>query len=124
MKMAGHLSDHGVQYMEFCSKCGAMMDPVTKEDGSRVWQCRGCGTTKEIKGQPTVTRELKKTPRDKIVLVEDDAMPMPTTRATCEKCGNNEAYYWTLQTRRGDEGATEFYRCTKCKHTWRYYGGR
>ncbi len=110
--------------MEFCSKCGAMMVPTTKEDGSRVLQCRGCGNMKEIKGRLIVTRELKKTPRDKIVLVEDDSMPMPTTKATCEKCGNTEAYYWTVQTRRGDEGATEFYRCTKCRHTWRYYGGR
>ncbi len=109
--------------MEFCDKCGAMMVPVTLEDGSRVLKCRSCGTIKKISGAMRVSQKLRKTPRDKIVVVEDESIPMPVTKATCPKCGNNEAYYWTLQTRRGDEGATEFYRCTKCKYTWRNYGG-
>ncbi|MCF2137133.1 MAG: transcription factor S [Candidatus Thorarchaeota archaeon] len=109
--------------MEFCDKCGAMMVPVTLEDGKRVLKCRSCGNIKELSGSLKVSREISKTPRDKIIVVEDDSVPMPITKATCPKCGNNEAYYWTVQTRRGDESATEFYRCTKCKHTWRNYGG-
>ena len=39
----------------------------------------------------------------------------------CEKCGNKEAFYWQIQTRAGDEPMTRFYRCTKCKETWREY---
>ena len=39
----------------------------------------------------------------------------------CPKCGNTEAYYWTIQTRSGDEAETKFHKCTKCKHTWRDY---
>ncbi|MFX1482443.1 MAG: transcription factor S [Promethearchaeota archaeon] len=109
--------------MEFCEKCGAMMVPTTQDDGKRVLICRSCGHTKSIKGRLTVSQNLEKTPRDRIIVVEDDSIPMPITKATCPKCGNTEAYYWTLQTRRGDEGATEFYRCTVCKHTWRNYGG-
>ena len=109
--------------MEFCDKCGAMMVPVAEEEGSRHLKCRSCGHSKPIKGKLTVSHRLEKTPRDKIVVVEDDSMPMPVTKAICPKCGHTEAYYWTLQTRRGDEGATEFYRCTECKHTWRNYGG-
>ena len=109
--------------MEFCDECGSMMIPVTEPDGTRHLKCRSCGATKEIEGQFVVRHDLEKTPRDKIVVVEDDAIPMPTTPASCPKCGHNEAYYWTVQTRRGDEGATEFYRCTKCGHTWRNYGG-
>jgi DNA-directed RNA polymerase subunit M len=109
--------------MEFCDNCGAMMIPVTDEDGTRLLKCRSCGTTKKVEGNLVVSQDIEKTPRDKIVVVEDDSIPMPTTSASCPKCGHNEAYYWTLQTRRGDEGATEFYRCTKCKHTWRNYGG-
>ena len=107
--------------MEFCEKCDAMMIGTTEEDGSKVLKCRSCGHTKAIKGRLTLSRDIKKTPRDKIIVVDDDSIPMPKTRASCPKCGNNEAYYWTVQTRRGDEGATEFYRCTKCKHTWRRY---
>jgi DNA-directed RNA polymerase subunit M len=109
--------------MEFCDKCGAMMAAAKEDDGSRVLKCRSCGYTKKMKGELTVSQTIEKTPRDKIIVVEDDSIPMPVTKASCPKCGNTEAYYWTVQTRRGDEGATEFYRCTKCKHTWRNYGG-
>ena len=99
------------------------MVPFKQDDGKRVLKCRSCDFVKAIKGNLTVTHSIEKTPKDKIVVVEEDAIPMPVTKATCPKCGNNDAYYWTVQTRRGDEGATEFYRCTKCKHTWRNYGG-
>jgi DNA-directed RNA polymerase subunit M len=113
--------------MQFCEKCGAMMVPVTGEDGTRHLKCRSCGHTKTItsrdRGKLTVSQDIEKTPRDKIIIVDDDSIPMPITKETCPKCGNNDAYYWTVQTRRGDEGATEFYRCTECKHTWRNYGG-
>jgi DNA-directed RNA polymerase subunit M len=109
--------------MEFCDKCGAMMIPSSDEDGSRFLKCRSCGHKKKLKGKLTVSHRIEKTPRDKIVVVDDDSIPMPVTKAICPKCGNNDAYYWTVQTRRGDEGATEFYRCTECKHTWRNYGG-
>ncbi|MFW9805751.1 MAG: transcription factor S [Candidatus Thorarchaeota archaeon] len=109
--------------MEFCDKCGQMMGRATEDDGTVVLKCRSCGYTKKLKGELTVSQNIEKTPRDKIIVVEDDSIPMPITKASCPKCDNTEAYYWTLQTRRGDEGATEFYRCTKCKHTWRNYGG-
>jgi len=107
--------------MEFCEKCGIMMVAFTQDDGNRVLKCRSCEHTKEIEGRLRVTQNIEKGPRDKIIVVEDDSIPMPVTRASCPKCNNNDAYYWTVQTRRGDEGATEFYRCTKCKHTWRRY---
>ena len=109
--------------MQFCDKCGSMMIPVTGDDGSRQLKCRSCGATKKLNGELTVSQNIEKSPRDKIIVVEDESIPMPTTSASCPECGNGEAYYWTVQTRRGDEGATEFYRCTKCKHTWRNYGG-
>ena len=108
--------------MEFCDKCGSMMVPATDDDGNRVLKCRSCGYSKEIgKRKMSVSQDVDRTPRDKIVVVEDDSIPMPVTAASCPKCGHNQAYYWTVQTRRGDEGATEFYRCTKCRHTWRRY---
>lgn len=109
--------------MEFCEKCGNMMMPFAQEDGMSVLKCRSCGHIKEIEKPLKLSEEIGKGPRDKIVVVEDNSIPMPITKATCPKCDNTDAYYWTLQTRRGDEGATEFYRCTKCKHTWRNYGG-
>ncbi|MFO7837129.1 MAG: transcription factor S [Candidatus Thorarchaeota archaeon] len=109
--------------MEFCDECGAMMVPSEDEDGNRVLKCRSCSHEKAIEGELKVSQSIEKTPRDKIIIVEEESVPLPKTTAECPRCGHNEAYFWTSQTRRADEGATEFYRCTKCKHTWRNYGG-
>lgn len=46
---------------------------------------------------------------------------LPTIKIDCEKCGHGEAVWWMLQTRSADEPTTQFYRCTKCSHTWRNY---
>ena len=46
---------------------------------------------------------------------------LPTIKIECEKCGNDEAVWWMLQTRSADEPTTQFYRCTKCRYTWRNY---
>lgn len=56
-------------------------------------------------------------------VVEADKIPdaLPTTSIDCPKCGNNLAFWWMLQTRSADEATTQFYRCTKCNHTWRNY---
>ena len=59
---------------------------------------------------------------DFLVLDENDGKDvMPTIEIECEKCGNNEAVWWMLQTRSADEPTTQFYRCTKCEYTWRNY---
>ena len=61
---------------------------------------------------------------EKIIVVgkkERKLSTMPRTKIVCEKCGNDEAYWWMVQTRSIDESMTQFYRCTKCEHTWRDY---
>lgn len=109
--------------MQFCDECGAMMMPFKDDDGSAKLKCRSCGHVMDGGNALKVSQKIERTPRDKIVVVDDESIPMPKTAASCPKCGHNEAYYWTVQTRRGDEGATEFYRCVECRHTWRNYGG-
>ncbi len=88
-----------------------------------VLQCR-CGYTREIgkKEKEKYTLEEKPEESKEIPVIEEEFHLMPTVRIDCKKCGNTEAYYWMVQTRAGDEPATKFYRCTKCKHTWRDYG--
>ena len=39
---------------------------------------------------------------------EKDALP--TIEIECEKCGHNQAVWWTLQTRSADEPTTQFFR--------------
>ncbi len=57
-----------------------------------------------------------------IRIVDSDALPDPhpiTDTEVCSKCGNNQARWWIVQTDSADEPSTQFFRCTKCNHTWR-----
>ena len=107
--------------MEFCSSCGKRMVMKRTKDGA-VFICPVC------KCEKTKNSEVKtigpKKPRETIVVIgkEDQGLKTnPTTEIKCPKCDNNLAYTWLVQTRSGDEGAIPFFRCTKCKHTFRLY---
>ncbi len=57
-----------------------------------------------------------------IRIVDSDELPDPhpiTDTEVCPKCGNKQARWWIVQTDSGDEPSTQFFRCTKCMHTWR-----
>jgi len=106
--------------MLFCKKCGSILIP--KKGGSRrtVLACSSCGAVNkqvhEAKIRENVTREDKN-----IGVIESTESSLPLTSAECPKCGHSKAYYWSLQTRAGDEPETKFLRCGKCRHTWREY---
>jgi DNA-directed RNA polymerase subunit M len=55
--------------------------------------------------------------------MDDDSkqQDLPTITIQCPTCDNNTAVWWMLQTRSADEATTQFFRCTKCNHTWRNY---
>lgn len=55
------------------------------------------------------------------VVKEKEANVYPIVDMLCPKCKNKKAYFWTIQTRAGDESETKFYKCTDCEHTWRKY---
>ena len=61
------------------------------------------------------------TKKEGVVLIDREVRTMPIIRVNCPKCENGEAYVWQVQTRGGDEASTQFFRCTKCNHTWREY---
>ncbi len=113
--------------MKFCPKCNSIMLPTKTDDGTVKLKCRSCNYSIELEKESVekykIKKEIKHTPRDKTVVIEDaDAVqPMPTVKVTCPKCNHNKAVYWQLQTRSADEGSTIFYRCVKCHHTWRTY---
>ncbi|MCF2136373.1 MAG: DNA-directed RNA polymerase subunit M [Candidatus Thorarchaeota archaeon] len=61
--------------LEFCEKCGAMMLPTKKEDGSRVLKCRECGHEKPLTKTAEdyrVKYRIDHSPREKIVVIEDE----------------------------------------------------
>jgi DNA-directed RNA polymerase subunit M len=106
--------------MKFCPECGGFLVINTEE---RVYECPKCGHTEPLE-EMTGPRKKKREKEDKIVIIgekERELSTLPKTKVPCPKCGNDEAYWWMIQTRSADESATQFYRCTKCGHTWREY---
>ncbi|RMF55756.1 transcription factor S [Candidatus Woesearchaeota archaeon] len=103
--------------MMFCPKCGSLLKPATKK-GKTIMAC-SCGFSDMDTDKAKLKEEFKE--ENKIEVVEKEAEALPLVDATCEKCGHKKAYFWSVQTRAGDEPETRFFKCEKCKHTWREY---
>ncbi|MFC1704876.1 transcription factor S [Nanoarchaeota archaeon] len=103
----------------FCPKCGSILVP--KKEGSKKLLVCGCGY-KSNKTDGAVLKEAITKKEKKVEVIDRSELEtLPKMKVTCDKCKNNEAYYWTVQTRAADEAATRFMKCTKCGHTWRDY---
>ncbi len=104
----------------FCEKCSSIMRPKLK--GSQRILAWSCGFERETSGESLVLKE-EMTGKKKIVAVKEVTEMMPKVRIKCDDndCENDVAFYWTQQTRAADEPETRFFKCTKCKHTWREY---
>jgi DNA-directed RNA polymerase subunit M len=83
--------------------------------------CTNCGKETEISNAESFRLKQAEGNKNKLLIVDEEINTLPTTRAECRKCGNMEAEWWLLQTRRADEAETRFFRCTRCKFTWREY---
>lgn len=99
--------------MRFCPSCSARL----RKSGPEL-VCPKCGHSE---GAPAGGAAERPAESALNVLEEEGGQDLPTIAAHCEKCGNGEAVWWMLQTRSADEATTQFYRCTKCGHTWRNY---
>ncbi len=107
----------------FCPKCGSILLPKN-EAGKAVLRC-SCGYSSTNTASSKIRETIKKTPAHeerKFEAASEDKITAPVTEIDCPKCHNSQAYYWTRQTRAGDEGETKFHQCTACKHKWREYG--
>ena len=102
----------------FCPKCGSLLKP--KHEGSKKIMYCSCGYKSkdsikiEIKEKAEETKEIE-------IIEQPDLEILPKTKTTCPKCSHNTAYFWTAQTRAGNEPETKFLKCEKCKHIWRDY---
>jgi transcription factor S len=101
--------------MEFCPKCGCVLVDKNKQLG-----CSNCSY--KTKGKFKIESSEKIEIKPEIgVITDKDTDVFPIVNDICPKCGHKEAYFWTSQTRAGDEAETKFFKCTKCKHIWREY---
>jgi DNA-directed RNA polymerase subunit M len=101
--------------MEFCPKCGGMI----VVEGEKAF-CPKCKY--RPKKKPKIQSSEKVEQKKQIVVInEAEGTTEPIVEIICQKCKNKKAYFWTSQTRSSDEAETKFYKCTKCRHTWRVY---
>ena len=105
--------------VEFCVDCGAIIIAKKGEEGV----CPACGKSQKAKSSVELKEKVEPKRKEKEVLDKNDdqAEIHPITKVECPKCSNMEAYYWTKQTRAGDEPETMFFKCVSCKHQWREY---
>ena len=101
----------------FCPKCGSILRP--KSIGGKNSMACSCGYV-DKKGESRIKESISKK-EERAGEVAEDTEVLPVTEANCPKCGNNKAYNWSIHTRAADEAETQFFRCTKCRHTWREY---
>ncbi|OYT35340.1 MAG: transcription factor S [Candidatus Aenigmarchaeota archaeon ex4484_52] len=106
--------------MKICEKCGTLMI-LQKEDNKLYFVCKKCKIKIEMKKSNCILKQTIKKQKPLILKNNENIEQLPKTKKKCEKCGNNEVYWWSRQTRASDEPETRFYRCTKCRQTWREY---
>jgi len=103
--------------MKFCPNC-----EVKLKQGDSGLQCPKCDyvSGKEIK-QSKKSHQVESESLFNVLAENEGEETLPTIKIECIKCGNDEAVWWMLQTRSADEPTTQFYRCSKCRYTWRNY---
>ena len=106
----------------FCGRCGSILLPKKIREKT-VLACESCGYFNKDTEAAKITESVKKKEKqdERLFEVAVDNITAPITEIECPKCHNNQAYYWTRQTRAADEGETKFHQCTKCKCKWREY---
>jgi DNA-directed RNA polymerase subunit M len=95
-----------------------------------LFKCNKCGYEIEKNAQDInkykVSSNISHSEKEKIIILENvENIPTGSQvikgEISCPSCGNDQAYFWILQTRRADEPPTRFYKCTKCGKVWREY---
>ena len=107
--------------MKFCPKCDSKL-----KKGDSGFECSKEECDYIEKGEKIIQKKkivTEEEPDFSLLAFEGDEGEdtNPTVKIDCEKCGHDEAVAWMFQTRSADEPTTRFYRCQKCKYTWRDY---
>ncbi len=107
--------------VEFCPECSSLLRK-RNAGGEFTLDCK-CGYQKPLekdieKIEQNIQRKSKALEKN-LVIVSEDISVYPKTSKFCPKCDYKEAETWQIQIRGADEPMTHFFRCVKCKYTWR-----
>jgi len=107
--------------VEFCPECSGLLRK-RNVGGEFTLVCK-CGYQKPLekdikKVEQNIQRKSKALEKN-LVIVSEDISVYPKTSKFCPKCDHKEAETWQIQIRGADEPMTHFFRCVKCKYTWR-----
>ncbi len=111
--------------MDFCPECESLLRKQLI-DGISSLGCK-CGYNQALEIDESEVQEKIQKKKDAlkenlIVVSEEDKITVNLiVSKDCPKCDHNEAEAWQEQTRSADEPSTSFFRCTKCKFTFREY---
>ena len=73
-----------------------------------------------IPDEKIIEKKKEALKRNLIIVKEEDKISvLPKVRISCPKCDHYEAETWQIQMRSSDEPSTHFFKCVKCKKTWR-----
>jgi len=111
--------------VEFCPdpECGGLLRKRIVNNKSFL-ACK-CGYERELVSEKTkiekrVQKKKKDLEKNLVIVSEEDRISVhPKTKKDCPKCNAKEAETWQVQIRSSDEPSTHFFRCIKCKYTWR-----
>ncbi len=111
--------------VQFCPECSNLLRKKN-ENGESYLICK-CGhqeslgtSAEQTTDQESVRKKTQMLESNFIVVSEEDKIALhPQVKKTCPKCEHKKADSWQVQTRSSDEPSTHFFRCLKCKHTWR-----
>ena len=106
--------------MKFCPTCDIRLK---KDSTTSILTCSKCNYTE---GGPKDKKKsgVQEAESDFLVVGENEGNEFSSTiEMDCENkdCDGREVVSWMFQTRSADEPTTQFFRCTKCKTTWRNY---
>lgn len=103
--------------VEFCKKCDAIIIGKKGENTT----CSACGHVQKSKASVELKQKIEEKKGKEVLNADEGTDIHPLTDIECPTCAHNKAYYWSKQTRAGDEPETMFFKCEKCKHQWREY---
>jgi DNA-directed RNA polymerase subunit M len=110
--------------LEFCPDCGTRMirsKEVLARTITLIFLCPKCGNKKEYTPSNSFIPKIVNHPKKNMVIIgkkEQRLRTEPIIRINCPSCGNKTSFTWMVHGR-SEQSSTQFFRCTKCNHTFR-----